>query len=67
MTCIFAGKPSRLPVRASLIVEHRIITNGNKRLAVVGDQVIALILSEDWFTSGADKGELFDMPVSICH
>ena len=33
------------------------ITNGNKRLAVVGDQVIDLILLEGWFASGMDEGE----------
>ena len=31
--------------------------NGNKRLAIVGDLVIDLILSEPWYKSGKDEGE----------
>jgi ribonuclease III len=33
------------------------ILNGNKRLAVVGDAVIDLILSKDWFESGANESD----------
>lgn len=46
---------------------HR-IPNGNKRLAVVGDAVIDLILSEDWFESGANECDSPDLafPPRLC-
>lgn len=31
--------------------------NGNKRLALVGDEVLGLVLKEDWYHSGALLGE----------
>ncbi|ERF69526.1 hypothetical protein EPUS_01855 [Endocarpon pusillum Z07020] len=34
----------------------RSIPNGNKRLAIVGDFVLDLILSKDWYDSGALEG-----------
>ena len=45
----------------------RLITEGNKRMAVVGDRAIDLVLSEDWLATGATKGELFDVSVGISH
>lgn len=34
----------------------RFIHNGNKRLAVVGDLVLDLIMSEEWYRSGLSEG-----------
>lgn len=31
--------------------------NGNKRLALVGDAALGLVLKEDWYHSGAVPGE----------
>ena len=45
----------------------RLITQGNKRMAVVGDRAIDLVLSEDWLASGATKGEFFDVSAGISH
>ena len=36
--------------------------NGNKRLAIVGDLAIDLILSEPWYESGKDEGECCSSP-----
>lgn len=36
--------------------------NGNKRLAIVGDLVIDLILSEPWYESGKNEGECCGSP-----
>lgn len=33
------------------------ITKGNKRLAIVGDLAIDLVLSETWYASGAAEGQ----------
>lgn len=35
----------------------RNIANGNKRLAIVGDAAIDLVLSKDWYESGTDEAQ----------
>jgi hypothetical protein len=35
----------------------KFITNGNKRLAIVGNLVIDTVLSEAWYRSGKPEGE----------
>jgi dsRNA-specific ribonuclease len=36
----------------------RHIGDGNKRLAILGDQVLGLVLSQDWYRGGAMLGML---------
>lgn len=36
--------------------------NGNKRLAIIGDLVIDLILSEPWYDSRKDEGQCWCSP-----
>lgn len=35
----------------------RFILNGNKRLAILGDMVLATVLSKEWYNSGDSQGE----------
>lgn len=34
----------------------RVFDNGNKRLAILGEFVIDIILSQEWYQSGGDEG-----------
>lgn len=38
------------------VAGSREIPNGNKRLAILGEFVINVILSRDWYDSGANEG-----------
>lgn len=35
---------------------QRRIPNGNKRLAILGEYVIGLVISQDWYDGGSDEG-----------
>jgi ribonuclease-3 len=35
------------------------LTEGNKRLALVGDAVLRLVILHDWFPSGTSTGKIY--------
>lgn len=39
----------------------RVFDNGNKRLAILGEFVIDIILSQEWYQSGGDEGAWNDI------
>lgn len=50
------GSPIRL-------IRTRRVTDGNKRLALIGDSILTHILREDWYNSGELRGNLFQSDV----
>lgn len=45
-----------LQAAGSIYPGEVVIKDGSKRLAILGDAVLKLVLVEDWYRSGAAKG-----------
>ena len=46
---------------------QRQIPNGNKRLAILGEYVIDLVMSQEWYNGDSDEGKIFSFKtLAVC-